>query len=422
LTLAGDKAIRNYSAWEALAFYKRALAVFEHHLQDGEQKQNQLKTLHAMMSPIIILNFPEGSLGLLEMGAALAKELDDQKSLIRFYSNMGFFHSVKGRHREGIRFSGKAFAEATAINDLTAMAQAAPDICLSHFSTGHFKKVIEITSKMIHAIHKAEREQDNFGGPAVIYPAFYALSGSSLAHLGRFDEAMSNCLYGRDLALESENTFTIGLCRFHAGTALLLKGAWDDASAYFMSCLEGLKSVDLVEIEALAKAGLGVAKAFTQDPISGRALAEAGLKAFQGAGRRGLVSTLHCYVGICCYASGDVEDARLSMAKSLASAIENDESYFKGRALIWQGRIVGKSPGDDTSEAIRQIKKGLKILTALDTTPDVATAHLFLGEVYARRGQEAAAKGHLKKAAALFTEMGMDYWMEETGRVMKQFE
>jgi class 3 adenylate cyclase/tetratricopeptide (TPR) repeat protein len=422
LTLAGDKAIRNYSAWEAFAFYKKALTVLEHHPDNDQRQKDQLKTLHAMVSPIIILNFPEESLGLLETGAKISKERDDQKSMIRFYSNMGFFHSVKGRHREGIRFSGKAFAEATAIDDLTAMAQAAPDICLSHFSTGHFKKVIEISSKMIHAIHKAEREQDNFGGPAVIYPAFYTLSGSSLAHLGRFDEAMANCLYGIDLALESENTFTIGLCRFHAGTALLLKGAWDEASTYFMSCLEGLESVDLVEIEALAKGGLGVAKALMQDPINGRALAEAGLKAFQNAGRQGLVSTLHCYVGICCYASGDVEDARLSIAAALASAVDNDESYFKGKALIWQGRIMGRCPDGASLEAVDQVKKGLAILTDLDTNPDVATAHLFLGELYARRGgREAAAKRHLKEATALFTEMGMDSWIEETGKIMNQF-
>jgi hypothetical protein len=134
---------------------------------------------------------------------------------------------------EGIRFSGKAFEEATAINDLTAMAQAAPDLCLSNLATGRFKKVIEMTSKMIHAIHKAEKEKDNFGGPAIVYPALYSLSGLSLAHLGRIDEGMSNCVYGLDAAMESENIFTKSLCRYYTGMLLLLKGAWNEASAYF---------------------------------------------------------------------------------------------------------------------------------------------------------------------------------------------
>jgi len=374
------------------------------------------------MSPIIILNFPEESLGLLETGAKISGGLDDHKSLIRFYSNMGFFHSVKGRHQEGIRFSGKAFEEATAIDDLTAMAQAAPDICHSHFSTGRFKKVIEITSGMIHAIHKAEKEQDNFGGPAIIYPAFFALSGSSLAHLGRFDEALSNCVYGLEAAVESGNIFTIGLCRYNTGMVHLLKGAWNEASANFMTCLEGLEQIDFVEVEAFAKGGLGVAKAYMKDPLNGKALAEAGLNTFQDAGRKGQLSTLQWCVGMCCHASGDYEDARLFMNQSLASAIENDESYFKGRALIWQGRNMGTLSDNAPLEAIQRIEEGLEILTELDTQPDIAIGRLFLGELYAQRDQKKVAKTHLKAAEASFKEMGMGYWLKEAGKIINRFD
>ena len=422
LRLSGDKAFRNNSAWEAFAFYKKALAVLERHPEDGEQKKNKLKILHAMMSPIITLNFPEDSLELLEAGATISRELNDQKSLIRFYGNMGFFHSVKGRHQEGIRFSGKAFEEATAINDLTAMAQTGPDLCLSNLATGRFKKVIEIASEMIHAIHKAEKEKDNFGGPAIVYPALYSLSGLSLAHLGRFDEGMTNCVYGLEAAVESENLFTKSLCRYYIGMLLLLRGIWKEARTYFISCLEGLEQVEFIQIEALAKGGLGVTDAHIGDPIHGRALAEEGLKAFQDAGIKGEVSTLQCYVGMCCHASGDFEDARLYMNQSLASAIENDESYFKGRALIWEGRILGKLSDHSPLEAKQRIEEGLEILTELDTKPDISIGHLFLGELYAQRNQEEAAKTHLKVAEALFKEMSMDYWIEETGKIMNLFE
>ena len=422
LTLSGDKAIRKNSAWEAFAFYKKALAVLERHPEDGEQKKNKLKTLHAMMSPIIILNFPEESLALLEEGAKISRDLDDQKSLIRFYGNIGFFHSVKGRHQEGIKFSGKAFEEATAINDLTAMAQTGPDLCLSNLATGRFKKVIEIASGMIHAIHKAEKEQDNFGGPAIVYPVLYSLSGLSLAHLGRFDEGMPNCVYGLEAAMESENIFTISLCRYYIGMVLLMRGVWKEARTNFMSCLKGLEPVDFVQIEALAKGGLGVTEAHLGDPIQGRALAEEGLKAFQDSAIKGEVSTLQCYVGVCCHASGDSEDARLFMNQSLASAIENDESYFKGRALIWEGRIMGKLSENTPLEAAQRIEEGLETLTELDTNPDIAIGNFFLGELYAQRNQEEAAKTHLKAAEALFKEMSMDYWIEETGKIMNHYE
>jgi len=418
LKLSGNKALQNNSAWEAFAFYKKAFAILEQHTEDPAQKKNKLEILHAMLSPIILLNFPEDSLGLLEEGAKISRALNDQRSLIRFYSNIGFYYTVKGQPQEGISFSGKAFEEATAINDLTAMAQAAPDLCLSHLTTGRFLKVVKIASKMVHAIHKAEKERENFGGPAIVYPVFYSQSGVSLAYLGRFDEAMANCMYGLEEAQDSENLFSISLCRYYTGLAFSLRGVWDEARNHFMRCLEVLEQVEFIQVEALAKGALGVTEAYLGNPNHGRALAEEGLNAFQGAGRKGMVSILQCYVGICCHASGDLEDARLYVHKALASATENEELYFKGGALIWEGRVMGNLSGNNSKEAIQRIKEGLEILTELDTRPDISIGHLYLGELYAEMNQDKEAQSHLKKAEALFKEMSMDYWSAETGKIM----
>jgi len=421
LKLSGDKATYNNSAWEAFEFYKKAFALLEQHLEEFELKQNKLEIIHAMMSPIILLNFPEESLGLLEEGAKVSRELNDQKSLIRFYSNIGFFHSVNGRHQEGIKFSGKAFEEAVKINDLTAMAQAAPDLCQSNFAIGRYSKVIEISSKMIHAIQKAGKEKDNFGGPALVYPVFFSLSGFSLASLGKIDEGMSRCVYGLEEAIGSDNLFTISLCRYFPGMILLLRGAWKEAKAYFMTCLKGLEQVKFIQIEAIVKGGLGVTEAYIGDPAHGRALAQEGLSAVQEAGIKSQVSTLQCYAGICCHESCDFDDALLFMNKSLATAKKNDESYFKGRALIWQGRIIGKLSDNSPQKAKQSIVEGLEILKELDAKPDISMANLFLGELYARQNQKKEAANHLNKAEVLFNEMGMGYWVKETKKIMNLF-
>ena len=130
---------------------------------------------------------------------------------------------------------------------------------------------------------------------------------------------------------------------------------------------------------------------------------------------------LHCFVAICCYASRNYEDARLFINRALASAVENGESYLHGRALIWQGRIMEKIKGSARREAIQRIEEGLETLTALETYPDVAIGRLFLGELYAQENQAKLALTHLRAAEALFEEMGMDYWIEETGKIMNRF-
>lgn len=83
---------------------------------------------------------------------------------------------------------------------------------------------------------------------------------------------------------------------------------------------------------------------------------------------------------------------------------------------------MGKSSDNAPLEAVARIKEGLELLTELDTKPDMSMGHLFLGELYAQRNQEEAAKTHLLAAEALFKEMSMDYWIEETGKIMNHFE
>ena len=79
---------------------------------------------------------------------------------------------------------------------------------------------------------------------------------------------------------------------------------------------------------------------------------------------------------------------------------------------------MGKLSDNAPLEAERRIEEGLEILTELDTKPDISIGHLFLGELYAQSNQEEAAATHLRAAEALFKEMSMDYWIEETGKIM----
>jgi hypothetical protein len=75
--------------------------------------------------------------------------------------------------------------------------------------------------------------------------------------------------------------------------------------------------------------------------------------------------------------------------------------------------------GNDTPlEAIQRVEAGLETLTELETAPDIAIGRLFLGELYVQDNQEKVALTHLKAAEVLFKEMGMDYWIEETGKIM----
>jgi hypothetical protein len=45
---------------------------------------------------------------------------------------------------------------------------------------------------------------------------------------------------------------------------------------------------------------------------------------------------------------------------------------------------------------------------------------MFLGEFYLDTSQKEKAKENLKKAEALFQEMGMDYWLDRTRKLLER--
>jgi hypothetical protein len=61
----------------------------------------------------------------------------------------------------------------------------------------------------------------------------------------------------------------------------------------------------------------------------------------------------------------------------------------------------------------------MTILDELKIKPFYAQGYLFLGELHAGAGQKEKALENLKKAEAMFQEMGMDYWLARTKNLLE---
>ena len=57
--------------------------------------------------------------------------------------------------------------------------------------------------------------------------------------------------------------------------------------------------------------------------------------------------------------------------------------------------------------------QALRRAEELDMRPLAAQCHLGLGKRYRLVGQQASAESHLNTAAALFRELGMQFWLEQ---------
>jgi tetratricopeptide (TPR) repeat protein len=66
------------------------------------------------------------------------------------------------------------------------------------------------------------------------------------------------------------------------------------------------------------------------------------------------------------------------------------------------------------------IFQGIKIATDHDFKPPLARGYLRLGELYADSGNKEKALENLKKAEAMYQEMGMGLWLGKTLEVLER--
>ena len=84
------------------------------------------------------------------------------------------------------------------------------------------------------------------------------------------------------------------------------------------------------------------------------------------------------------------------------------------------GYILGRTEKPQIQKAEECILQGIKILDELKLKPQYAWGYFYLGELYANAGQKKKAIENLKEAETMFQEMGMDYWLVETRKVLAE--
>jgi tetratricopeptide (TPR) repeat protein len=333
---------------------------------------------------------------------------------------MGLYYTHAGRLTEGRKYSGKAFEEAEKIQDIESMAQAGPDIVGSYFIEGDYKKAIDLASRVTNQIEKNQMQAETFGGPANVYPVLNAFCGCSMGMLGDFEGALTLCERAVEDAVSFGNIATKCMSEHFYGMVFMNRGEWETAKAHLKNCIKHCEETSFLQWLALAWSGLGLAEAVLADPEVGRKYVEKGLKIHRDAHMECHTSVHLLSLGICHYFLEDFGKTIDLMKEAYRLSEKNQEKHYVGKSLIWLGRMTGKADSHKKNEALEYIQRGLKILSALQTKPDISIACLFLGEIYWSLGPVDKALCFLRKAAEMFEEMGMDYWLDKTQEILEQ--
>jgi tetratricopeptide (TPR) repeat protein len=114
-----------------------------------------------------------------------------------------------------------------------------------------------------------------------------------------------------------------------------------------------------------------------------------------------------------------LNEAKVHAEQAVNLTQTSHHKFWEGLSRIQLGRVLGKIEGLQLHKAEEQILQGTKILEELETKALYALGYLSLGELYANAGQKEKALENLRKAEAMYQEMGMDYWLARTRKFLE---
>ncbi|MDA8141298.1 MAG: AAA family ATPase, partial [Desulfobacteraceae bacterium] len=414
LKYAGKKAARNHAMWEAFGFYKQAADLLKK-LPDSVAKKTELiEVIQLMRVPMTLLGFPEDALPFLQLGTALAKELGDTRGLASFYALMGTHQSHIGDHIKAIGYTEEGLEEARRTRDIELLAPLSVTVCTSYSATSQYHKIVAAMPEIIARIEESGRQTDFFSITLNPYSYIGGALGAAHGHLGNFVNGEACLVKALDNALKINHQATLGATRFNFGWLLYTKGSYAQAKQHLEACIPCFMESQWPLGVALASCLLGHLNLFLGNRDTSLELAQEGLQIYLKTGIELYLSWCRWMIGGIYLELEDLPNAAGSMEEALRLSRKNSEQGVEGLALVGLGRVLGKSRPPQANKAKSLIATGLMTLSKLGMKPWMAKGYMYLGEFNLISDDQKTAKENLNKAAALFQDMGMDYWLNRT--------
>ena len=422
LKLAGEKATRSYSNWEAFRFYKEAIKALSQLPDIEENKRRQVEVRILMESPMMLVGYPEDCLQIIEEGERLSRELGDARSLARSYSTLGLYYSLKGDSLRGIKYAESAFQEAEKIQDIELMAPIGVDLCPSYLVAAECWKVAGTAPRVLALLEKTRRESEYFGKGMNAYSSICSSYGHALAWMGNFTEGEARCEKALRFALELNDLSNIANAEFMYAFVFFHRGDGGNAVQHFQNAIRYAEEAQYIVILGMCWSCLGWVYYLLGELENARKHAERAIKFQSETGLPFMLAVPYRVLGVIHLDLGELKNAQSCMEQSLELAQNNNERSEEGVTKLYLGRVLGKARKPQYGKAEKCILDGIRILDELKLKPWTTQGYLHLGELYADRGQRKKGLETLKKAEGMFQEMGMDYWLRRTQEVLERVQ
>jgi tetratricopeptide (TPR) repeat protein len=233
----------------------------------------------------------------------------------------------------------------------------------------------------------------------------------ALVERGRFDEAIARGEEAVRIARKVEHPASLLLADWAGGMAHLRRGDAARAIAAFERSLTICREVGLPIFLHWVGPHLGAAYAFAKRVSEALALLDEVLAQDAATGVMSQNTLTVGYLAEAHLLDGHVDEANDHAARALALARDRHERGYQA----WIHRLLGaiaEESGDRVAAAASHAE-ALTLADELGMRPLAAHCHFGLGRLAQRNAGRRAAEEHLTRAAAMYREMDMRFWLTQ---------
>lgn len=413
LQSAGAHALSRAACQHAVGCFDRALMLSERLPESPVRFEAELDLRLRMRNALMPLGRHTEVLPHLRRAETLARQGADEKCLAQIRSYLSHYYWLVGEWDDAIETGRQALRAAEELEDFGLVVTTRFILGLALYSTGRFDEAIEslrTNSTVLTGAEAAER-YGMFSLPAVVSRGYLAWC---FAERGEFEAALVPAREAKAIAERAGHAFDrVQGCLALAGV-YLIHGMPADAVAELEPAFDLCERADILILMPRVAACLGYAYGLEGRMDEALALAERSLQRAEAMRLRSMHTLCLRWAAEVKLLAGRIADG-LEIADQLRQRCQaNGEAGNEAWALYLLGTALAES--DRVEEAAATLDKAIHLSERLGLRPLLAHCRRRLGLVQTAQGQEADSRRNLASAAALYREMGMTLWVNETPR------
>ena len=413
LRQAGRKAAARSALSDARAWLEQALAILKE-LPENQVTLEQNFEIRLELRPVL-RQLGEGRKMLEQLSAAeaIAVRLNDDHRRGLVCAFMTTVHSSVDHLDEALATGSRALEIAERLGNSRLRFLSTSCLAQVHCYRGDYERAVELATKNLAAL-PAKWINEHFGMavPVSIFDRAWLIM--SLGELGRFAEAAKYEAEAIKIAEETEYAFTIGWAHFAASIPHLIKGDWEKARTLVERWITTLRTGNVAIHLPWAVAASAWVLAQTGEASEALDRISEAEQLLEGQAARGIVGHRgwgYHALGRACLLLGKLDMAQ-RMAERALGASQNQPG-FAAYALHLIGEIASEPDRLDLENATSHFRQAQALAQTHGMRPLIAHCHFGFGKLYRRTGNVKQAGENIAAATAMYSEMGMSFWMEQ---------